>query len=689
MDRTLPAILNDYVVVENGVTLVLPIRAHYPPQQNLSEVDKLLSDDEIELVSRPGSVRSLGSPSPTISAIDVDEHGNREGSTTESSHGDRYVKIASTHIPEVQAQAKEGKPHSDASSQPAVEGSSNSTSSSAQNEAYRYQRSSDDTFPGAGMLVPIKPPTDIQARMKPSLESPASRCCTSHIEVDHHVFDLLIDSALNTQLRGAPQSDDSSKRQARLLIMARLRSLPTYHPVVREAMKLGPWGAYLLPRRRLGPTEIKRIYQDLFTDTEKTALLLLIECHKKHFAKTCHFADAFDLASAELLHSVDSDTFFEGLMLAFSTQYDCFAQIESRQMMRMYQHQLLLSTQDELAMLAGYSNRTCEYEQFGSNDSALPSSVLEGKSKGHRIRSALASLFTSTISKLNVQSSGEDFATLVNLGRSSALKREAPDEDIVSSAAAAKPPAKRLNMPGSFPPKCARVGPTNDDLKTRLQETCHAPVGHQSPSESCSSLRQAPKPQEPSWSKSSASARALAKHSDTCVVNAPSTTELPSSTDAEVLESSFPCGCGNRFRRFEQLVRSAEGVPHNEDTLYCSWCKYPFQDTFSCGTGHINDAIPHLREWPGILNKSKDFSVADSTQAEAGGNIEGQISSLKTSTDLPDTFHTQNMCLQQQNRKRLMMQQEALKATQGPDVGSTVVTSEDTGVHKKCQLIQR
>lgn len=241
--------LDDFVVLEPNRRQELPLRQRPCHDEAERDIDSFSTDDELEHISSPGSVRSLGTLSPSPSVV-------------------RDDLIASSPILQLTE--------------------SSSTHEQAVMESNGVQRTSRNGFRLNTPLIQIPEPATYS--LMPSL---AYMPCHDHQTIDHQVMDLLIENALNARIEKDLGNASPDDRELRRQMMARYRSLPAEHFVVQKSMAQMEGSKILYPGQCRSMSEVEFIYHNVFTPVEHMALNFLAECHMRHFEISCSFYGSF------------------------------------------------------------------------------------------------------------------------------------------------------------------------------------------------------------------------------------------------------------------------------------------------------------------------------------------------------------------------------------------------------------
>jgi len=332
-----PSPSGDFVVVESNNFEGLATRKHRRQDEIQQYPNDQCSDSDIEHISRPGSVRSLSTRSPSPL---TEEHPDQDDdiSITCSVREDLNPNLNAISQHGTPSQPTRGVVGCDQRALPAAQAPLMVPSAGCQaGSHFMYHQSSDNASQGEGVLTP--PPGAIArhtcADMTPggqlasykdadALRHLANEEGCDHSIVDQYIMDLLIESALNTRLECEFVDSASRDQNLRQQMMTRLRSLPVDHPVVRETTKHRSWGSFLFKHQARDAAERKHVYQDVFTSVELTALQLLLVCHQKHFDATCSFADVSPATNLSLFCQTDLGTLTKASKLALQTQMCCF-----------------------------------------------------------------------------------------------------------------------------------------------------------------------------------------------------------------------------------------------------------------------------------------------------------------------------------------------------------------------------
>lgn len=338
MDLARPLSLSgDFVMVESNISQGLATRKRWRQDEIQQHPDDQCSDSDLEHISRPGSVRSLSTRSPSPLTEECPDQDDDISVTCSVRDGpslnlDAFSQHGAPPQP-IQGVVDYGQRAAPATQAPLMAPSAGCQAGST----FIYHQSSDNASQGEGALTP--PPGAIARHICADLTSdghPApyeaadalhhivnEEGCDHNI-VDQYIMNLLIESALNTRLECEIGNSAPRDKNLRQQMMARLRSLPVDHPVVKEATKHTRWGSFLFKHQARSNAERKHIYWDVFTGVELTALRLLLACHEKHFDATCSFADVNSAMNLSVICQTDLGTLTKASKLAFQTQMCCF-----------------------------------------------------------------------------------------------------------------------------------------------------------------------------------------------------------------------------------------------------------------------------------------------------------------------------------------------------------------------------
>lgn len=323
-------------MVESDQSRDLAIRTRLRQDEIQQYPDDQSSDSDLEHISRPGSVRSLSTRSPSPF---TEEYRDQDVDVSMT------YSVQNTPSPNLDTASRHGTPPQlvqgaigySQRAPPATQAPLMAPGIGCQaGSAFKYQRSPDDDFPGAGLLNP--PPAAIAQQTRANLGSSGhlipykdvnalrldgntQRC--DHTTVDQHIMDLLIENALDTRLEHEFGSSAPRDQNLRQQMMARLRSLPVDHPVVKEATKHARWDVFLFKHQARNNAERKHIYLGVFTRVELAALQLLLQCHETHFDAACSFADVASTVGLQFLHTIDLSTTTKASRLALQIQGCC------------------------------------------------------------------------------------------------------------------------------------------------------------------------------------------------------------------------------------------------------------------------------------------------------------------------------------------------------------------------------
>lgn len=228
----------------------LPIRQR--SLRNEAEQDQDIefsSDDDLEHISRPGSVRSLNTPSPSSSPLLV------------PALEEEHTAVSSLNL---QIDTQSQNPHTSRGCQAAHDPPTNETSS---------------------------PPTDVSQRTTTQAQN-TSPSCHNHASIDQKIIDQLIQHTLTLRLEQEHGHGSSKDQKLRQKMMSRFRGLPAEHSFVKNSVSQVDGSKALFQGQQRSHEELQHIYRLVFTDVERMALNFVMECHVRHFRAACTFSDA-------------------------------------------------------------------------------------------------------------------------------------------------------------------------------------------------------------------------------------------------------------------------------------------------------------------------------------------------------------------------------------------------------------
>jgi len=468
-----PSPSDDYVMIEQSNVHDLAIQTGIRPDETEQYLDYESSDSDL-------GIRSLGTSSPSPSTADEDtddDTGADDVSRTSNVQRDLNGSINTIWQYTISGEADDlgilehlQWPRSATQGPATTEVSPRSGGS-----GYVYRKSPDDAFPGAGILVP--PPTAAARHPTADLNPTGSQVPTidaaalrgsinrrhcDHTTIDQDIMDLLVENALNTRLEQEFGSSGPRELHLRQQMMARLRSLPVDHPVIKEAMKMIRWGCFLFQHQYVHVDERKHIYTNVFTDVERTALCLLLECHKKHFSFACLFADLSLTTDFEFLSQIDPNSLTEGLKLSLQVQTSCMTTMGFEEVgCLLYSDQVRARTRFEIIQQAERLENTTEnrdvIEQLRRNMKSLvdtdPVNISESATlkRAHKERIITFGLFNKTLTNLtNAQDCAARTQGQLGDQRSSCPNREVLENPYTASSSCSSP-AKNLSIPEAYP----------------------------------------------------------------------------------------------------------------------------------------------------------------------------------------------------------------------------------------------
>ena len=467
----------DFVLVESDFLRDLAIRPRLRPNDLEQLIDDQTSDSDLEHVDRPGSVRSLSTRSSSP-FTDECRHDNEDVSITND--------VEHPTMPVVETILQHSTPsrsdHSDLDHSPCLPDYARTLEAPASvrwqsRPSFTYERSPDDTFPGAGVLVPnpatgsalrsnqdhgcIGQMIPLYATYDSILARDPQHC--DHGTVDQHIMDLLVENALNTRLEQEFGSSAARDQNLRQQMMARLRSLPIDHPVVREATKHARWGSFLSKYQSPDAAERKHIYEKVFTNIERVALQFLLECHKAHFDTACSFADLASIVVLTSLAQVDHATFTKASTLALQSQKTCIMSIDLPSV-RSFVDQIHLNwqTRGQVWRQANCLEDVVDIPESTKQQQTVPVTLSDRPSSGkgyfeptkrvYLERTALLNILNDTLTTLSdVEKYGRTADRQSGSRTSSRLKREAPEVGSGEGRLQISPPAKKPSIPEAYP----------------------------------------------------------------------------------------------------------------------------------------------------------------------------------------------------------------------------------------------
>ena len=299
---------DDFCLVDDtDQTFALPIRQR--AGNNLSQVraDSETTDDDYLLVSRPGSVVSFGSRSPTPVASDTQSRNTVPNPVAIGTQG--RIAISQAAISD-RTCSEHGRPpnapcvrHPCSRLHPQLRSPSSAERSFASQHRYTYHTADHvsheegQIYPGSGVLMPPpgyrysrphvrQPSSNIPIQHShPTGQSQGSRHARSseHHALDKQIMDRLIDHAIPSHLK----SESLTDAQLAQNMLVRLMSLPDHHPVVSELSRTRP--ALYHPAYRHVQERIA-VYNRVFTTIERVTLSLIHQSHL-HLNSECLFAE--------------------------------------------------------------------------------------------------------------------------------------------------------------------------------------------------------------------------------------------------------------------------------------------------------------------------------------------------------------------------------------------------------------
>ncbi|KAK5092952.1 hypothetical protein LTR70_005184 [Exophiala xenobiotica] len=475
-----PSPFGDFVVVESDDFRDLSIRTRLRQEEIQQYRDDQSSDSDLEHISRPSSVRSLSTRSPSPFTEEYREH-DGDVSMTYSIENipSPYFETASRR--DTSSQLIQGAIGYSQSAPPATQTSLMAPSTGCQaGSAFTHQRSPDDALTGVNVLTP--PPALLARQTRADLgsgehvipdkavdvlrlDANTQRC--DHATVDQHIMDLLTENALDTRLEHEYGSSAPRDQNLRQQMMARLRSLPVDHSVMKEATKHASWGSFLLKHQARDNAERKHIYLDVFTPVELAALQLLLQCHEKHFDAACSFADVASTVGLQFFDTIDLSTITKASKLALQTQGCClmgtgFGEVR----LFMEQNQLRPHTRTVIKRQAESLERDIETQAAQPKYLGTPtgkwSNACPAKDGNvgtlkyaHYERIATRDVFNDTLKNLpgflqhltNVEQQEVEQKSQCDARRPLCSKRQAPQDGAEKAFSYLGMPTKRLSMP--------------------------------------------------------------------------------------------------------------------------------------------------------------------------------------------------------------------------------------------------
>lgn len=382
-----PSSADDFILLDAGQIHHLPLRPRRSQYEAEHDSDGVSSDDDLEHVNTPDSVRSLDTQTSTPSPIALFE---TDSSSTPSS--------------------------------PTLQPSS--TTSQHQNSPPRNNGTRED---GAQS----QKPSDSANVASPEL--PSATKCHTHVSFDQQIMDLLIEHVLTRRIEQEYGHGRSNDQRLRQQMMTRFRTLPANHSLVKDSLTRIDGSKVLFQGQLRSVMDIADIYHAVFTDVERMALIFLTGCHMLHFTTPCSFYGDFMPAGQDMLHrAMLHEGAAEGRSLAVSIQSTVFARLGM-----------------DPTFQDSFDDPRRSTKQPASGPAAINIAGAEA-ARAQRATTQQA-LQTTLVNLPYYNYFIDKPVEVPRLTSSTILKRESPEDDNEQNDTGSSPPAKRLQFDPRIP----------------------------------------------------------------------------------------------------------------------------------------------------------------------------------------------------------------------------------------------
>lgn len=499
-----PQSTDDFCLINTDGSLALPIRSKSGWSAS-RQIAAEQSEDEYDVVSRPGSVRSFGSPSPdpsephSDSILPAPATNISAGPLASCSCRQRGPPFApcvkctgrknNLSLPSVSIPPGRGTltPFSDRPTSNSINRESDPSSDHTCPSEYKVADTHEciENVPGTAVLA--FPEKQV---LSPSVSASAQQsACRNHENLDRAIMDRLISHAIESYNKPEREVGRFTEAQLAIKMLVRLLKLPPDHPVPQELVKLQPTLFHPLYR---GATERRAIFEKVFTNIEQAALYAIVQGHKCNFRQPCVFADCLP-PDVDWLSNADETDLQQAGRLASEVQMSCINEMNRAQIWQFligtdsdWQYNTVSAIRFRVATLKQgnpferaaanveilYSRDPSAEYQFAPGAAGFSSIeamvIFETLNKALPDLAALKQLHTSRRSDPRIASP--------NLR----LKREASNEDLASNGLAS-PPWKRVslpervNIPNLSAPYFTNVAPSMDP-RAELSVDCTYPT---------------------------------------------------------------------------------------------------------------------------------------------------------------------------------------------------------------------
>lgn len=335
--KSSPAAPDDFCMLEaNNIDDLTTSDGDHTDHVNYEENDTS-SDTEFEYVSRPPSVRSFDSPSPSL------------------------VSMCNEEVQEVVANVDvlqlTPEPPAPKSPQPRKQLSKPLTTSKlpchdytpigkCTETPYCYHVQPESGPPGSGVLVPPAnwptqpfetwgyPNLPVSNSLHPVIDATGASGkgqSFDHDRFDTQIMALLVENALKSRIEQDMEHDPPNDRILKRQILARLKDLPNTHPVLTEvSRRVGiDLSKPASPPDYHEESQRTATYNEVFTYVEAHALRLLLACHNSLFGRSsCLFSDFSYFIGSHFSSKNLRQSHGEGLELALEIQTSCLLSLD-------------------------------------------------------------------------------------------------------------------------------------------------------------------------------------------------------------------------------------------------------------------------------------------------------------------------------------------------------------------------
>lgn len=379
------------------------------------------SDDDLEHISRPGSVRSLNTPSPSSSPLLVPA---TEGDSTAVSS--LTLQVSDTlpqplQISEGQHQAEHDLPAHDVST------------------------ASNDILP----------------RATPQTQVPSSLTSYNHASLDQEIMDHLIEHALTARIEQEYGHGSSKDQKLRQQMMTRFRSLPAEHSLFKGSISQLDGSKALFQGQQRSSAELEYVYRFIFTDLERMALSFLIGCHTRHFENACHLCvPSTEVDRAQSSHAMGHVREREGRRLANQIQADLLKTLDMRRPVTELYSDLRRRTRSKINTHLRLRYHDAPVEPVIPSNSDDMSTVSDWRAQRasdpkHQLKNMRTVFYTTIADSMLSEHLPYDPYDKRSTVTSTAAKREPPEDDIEPNSTCLSPPLKKfqLDLRGQQPMK--------------------------------------------------------------------------------------------------------------------------------------------------------------------------------------------------------------------------------------------